>query len=196
VRDRGCGDGTFTSMLEAAGVAERVEFGADYVARRHPRGRRFAGHVVRADARRLPFKSGALGSVVANGVLSSIAWKEEGETDAYERQVARREAHDVVLDEATWRRKLGNAGWEVERVQPFLTPRQTRWFGVLRAQPLRAMNLLRVIPLAGIRRVVMGLEERLFRALARTGPAIPDPSARRAGFLLIIARKRHVSVPS
>jgi len=240
VLDLGCGDGTFTSMLRSAGLADPVDFALDYAARQRARGRRPASHTVQADARLLPFRAGALASVIANGVLSSIPCKEEREidlallavravlrdgglflltvptpsftrsfcippilrgmklhrlADAYERQVSGREAHYLVFDEGAWRRKLQATGFEVEQVRECLTAQQGRWYGVLRAQPLRAMNLLRVIPLASISRAAAGVEERLFRKLANPGQAAPGRAARPAAYLLIVAWKQGVSGP-
>lgn len=80
-------------------------------------------------------------------------------------------------------RKLEAAGFEAEQVRGFLTVRQARWYGLLRAQPLRAMNRLHVIRLGGVRRAAIGPEEYLFRALAR-----PAPESGPASYLLIVAR--------
>lgn len=71
--DLGCADGTFASMLRERGVVDFVDFGLEYASQglRSARERMRSG-ALRGDARALPVRSGALRTVVANGVLCSV----------------------------------------------------------------------------------------------------------------------------
>jgi len=233
ILDLGCGDGTFSAMLQAAGLVDRVDVSIDYSPSNLVRDRRASKHRVCASVFSLPLGRGTLGAVVANGVLSSIPCRDDREIDvalqavngvlragglflltvptpafnesfripntlrrmrlthlaeAFERQIDRREAHYLILDEEAWRGKLAAADFEVEQVRDCLTSPQVAWYALLRAQPFRIMNLLRMVPLPSMARRIAAIEERLFTSLAAT-PPIAD-AQRRAGFLLIVARKR------
>ena len=74
VLDLGCGDGGVALTLTALGLIAQPVCGLDICAADLARARRSGGHqhVVRADARRLPFADGCFATVLANGVLCCL----------------------------------------------------------------------------------------------------------------------------
>jgi SAM-dependent methyltransferase len=72
--DLGCGNGLFAAMLQERGILGPIELALDYRARGLSQAKLgFRRGAIQADARALPLRSRTLASVLANGVICSVA---------------------------------------------------------------------------------------------------------------------------
>lgn len=89
-----------------------------------------------------------------------------------------------------WRQKLEEAGFRVEQLRYFFTPRQALWTNLLTLQLFRVVGLSKHLGARGLQRRLARLEERSFRGLFESERSLPEAERReQAGYILIVARK-------
>lgn len=90
--------------------------------------------------------------------------------------------------EAIWREKLEAAGFNVDQVRYYFTPRQASWWSILSLHFFRVFALLRMLAIRS-QRLSTPLE-MLFRPVFEQERSVPQAQKQtKAGYLLFVARK-------
>ncbi len=89
---------------------------------------------------------------------------------------------------ADWEKLLRDAGLEVESVLGFFPARHVIQWSLLSFTPLRAISVLKLVPLPALHRAAAALERRLLRSRFLRTPSAGDPET--AAALLIRAHSR------
>ncbi len=105
-------------------------------------------------------------------------------------RIARRLDVHSNLDRAEWLGRIGAQGFDIERWQPFLTPRQALWAHFLNVHVLRLLGLLRLPGLDRLEGPLARLESVLLRPLLRSNGGRRE--SKEARCVLILARKTGV----
>jgi SAM-dependent methyltransferase len=110
--------------------------------------------------------------------------------DRYLARLDRGLEHYQVLAEESWIAKVDGAGFRVERVLHWFTPRQAAWWNALTVQGFRVFALSRLLGWAWLRRIAAGAQRRIFGRVFRGERELPQERLReRSGYILIVARK-------
>ena len=110
--------------------------------------------------------------------------------DLYVKRLETRLTSYLMWSEDECRAALEKSGFHVELINPFFTPRQGRWWDVLKLHVFRVFGILKFIDWDVLRRFSSRLQERLFKTVIidSAGSASRD-EREQAGYLLVVARK-------
>jgi SAM-dependent methyltransferase len=105
--------------------------------------------------------------------------------------------HYQVYDATRWLEAVRRAGFGVERVVPYFTPRQAAWWNLFTLQVFRVFALSKLLRWGWARRLASAVQAAAFRPiLARERTTPPASRSARAGYILVVARKPGPAAPS
>jgi len=107
---------------------------------------------------------------------------------SYLARLRRRLTHYMIFDEKEWVRRLDSAGFRIEQIRRYFTPRQARWWNILSLHGSRALALLKLARSGWLAaRAARAQERTLRRVFERERASAPADGG--AGYILIAARK-------
>jgi SAM-dependent methyltransferase len=101
----------------------------------------------------------------------------------------RRLTHEHTFQEAEWRAKLETAGFSIEHVRYYFTPRQAYWWNIL---SLRFLQVFAILQMLGFRLAQQSarFQKMIFRPVFEQELSVPQAQKQpTAGYLLLVARK-------
>lgn len=236
ILDLGGGDGIFSAMLQEIGVIDYLDISIDYAHKDILQSRKntICSNALQGDARWLPLKSGVIGTVFANGVLSAIppeldqaikeVWRVLDEkgifivtvpiprfnqnliipkvlrkvklhwmADKYVTRIDRRLGRHRVLKQEVWLEKLKQAGFCIDQVCYYFTPRQALYWNLLMPHFFRVFSFLKIFKSFWIRQLMSSILEKIFRPVFEKEKLLTlEQKKDRSGCLLIVARKTSI----